>query len=391
MKESTASYLRALIERFCLRDGLSTYDPYDIWKTRFGLRVKDLYNRRPAAGLLLAAPFALFDDLINNRARVFYSRSEYPIVRATAALCLLKMYRSTGERRFLDGAGQHLDWLVANSCQGYSGYCWGLGFPYPVTHEVVYDANTPLTTMTPYALEAFVGFSNISRDSRFNAVLESIPRFFDSDVKIMEEDSETLATSYGPFRDRKVINAVSYTMYAYALSLPYVARERVSSIQAKIRKLYAYVCAHQRPDGSWFYSPEGRSFIDCFHSCIVLKNILKTSGVLTLQDSARVVAAGYGYLTNSFLNESRFLFKRFAVKNKPGLVRFDLYDNAEVLNLALLVGDTTLAARLLESILRHFCTGMDVYSQIDFLGVRRNRNTLRWAVMPFLHAASQIV
>src|SRR4051794_38349443 len=99
LKESTALHLKALIERFCLCDDLSTYDPYDIWKTSLGFRVKDLYNRRPALGLPLAASFALFDDVVNSRSRLFYSPSEYPIVRATAALCLLSVYKNTRERR----------------------------------------------------------------------------------------------------------------------------------------------------------------------------------------------------------------------------------------------------------------------------------------------------
>jgi hypothetical protein len=391
LKESTVSYLKALIEHFCIREDLSSYDPYDIWKTSLGFRVKDLYNHRPAAGLLLAAPFALFDDVVNSRLRLFYSRSEYPIVRATAALCLLNVYRRNRDSRLLDRAARHLDWLVANSCRGYSGSCWGLGFPHAVSRDIVYDSNTPFTTITPYALEAFAAFSSVSEDNRFHPVIRSILQFFDSDIKIMEEDSETLVTSYGPFRDRRVINAVSYTMYAYAMCLPYAARDQVNGIRTKIAKLYAFIRRQQRPDGSWLYSPDGRSFIDCFHSCIVLKNVIKTAWILDLQGSAALVARGYDYLKRSFLNESLFLFKRFAVKNKQGLVRFDLYDNAEALNVALLVGDIPVAQRLLDSVLKHFCSGYDIYSQIDFLGIRRNKNTLRWAVMPFLQTASLLV
>lgn len=391
MKESTASYLKALIEHFCIGEDLSSYDPYDIWKTPVGFQVKDLYNRSPRAGLLLAAPFALFDDLVNSRLRWFYSKSEYPIVRATAANCLLNIYKTTGESRLLDHTVQHLDWLVANSCHGYSGCCWGLGFPHAVSRDIVYDSNTPFSTITPYALEAFTAYSDISGSSRYRLVIQSILRFFERDIKVMNEDSETLVTSYGPFLDRRVINAVSYTMYAYALCLPYAAHVEVDRIKGKIAKLYAYIRSQQRPDGSWFYSPDGRSFIDCFHSCIVLKNVIKTSRILDLNGSADLVTRGYNYLKMSFLNESRFLFKRFAVKNKQGLVQFDLYDNAEALNISLLIGDFEVARRLLDSVLQHFASGNDIYSQIDFLGIRRNKNTLRWAVMPFLQAASQLV
>jgi len=222
-------------------------------------------------------------------------------------------------------------------------------------------------------------------------VIESIFRFFDNDIRVMEEDHEALATSYGPFHDRTVINAVSYTMYSYALFLRYAPASQRQRIEARVRKLYAYIRRNQHIEGSWFYSPHGRSFIDCFHSCIVLKNVIKTGHIVGLDDSAAVVGAGYEYLKRSFLDQHHFLFRRFSVRNKRGLVRFDLYDNAEFLNVAVLLGDSPLAQRLLASVLKHFCQDLNVYSQINFIGMRKNRNTLRWAVMPLLHAASQMV
>jgi hypothetical protein len=138
------------------------------------------------------------------------------------------------------------------------------------------------------------------------------------------------------------------------------------------------------------YSPQGRSFIDCFHSCIVLKNLFKTNQARLLPGSDDAIAKGYAYVKSAFFDEKRSLFRRFSLTNKPGIVRFDLYDNAEVLNLAVLLGDWDLAGKILQSLRTHFCQGTDIYSQIDLTGTLRNRNTLRWAVMPFLHAASQM-
>ena len=391
MPECTASFCEALIEHFCDRDDLLTYDPYDIWNTSLGFQVKKLYNSQPRLGLFPAAVFAGFDDLVNNQSRLFYTRKEYPIVRAMAALCLLNLHRYDGQKRHLERARQHIDWLLENSSQGYGGYCWGLGFPNAAMKGLIYSSTTPYSTMTPYPLEALAGFSQVSADSRYHSAIQSVFRFFDRDIQAMHEDDETLATSYGPFRDRTVINASSYTMYSYAACLPYVPQQEKNRIEARIRKLYSFICRNQRDNGSWFYAPQPGSFIDCFHSCIVLKNLIKTNRIVPLDRAMEVVAAGYDYLKDSFLDQEHLLFKRFSVKNKPGLVRFDLYDNAEVLNLALLLGDRDFAHRLLASIRKHFCKGMDVYSQIDFMGALRNKNTLRWAVMPFLYALSQML
>jgi len=380
--------LKELTEQFCLRDDLSTYDPYDIWKTSAGLAIKKLYNSHPRAGLIPAAAFALFDDVLNNRARLFYQRMEYPIVRAMAAMSLLNLFEASRDSRYREYAGRHLEWLIDHSCRGYSGLCWGLGFPNAVTKEIVYASDVPYTTMTPYPLEALVHYSELTGDTRFDEAIAGVRRFFDHDVVVMEEDDQAMAVSYGPFRDRTVINASSYTMSSYALLLNYVPSADRGEIRRKIRKLYAFVRRHQRADGSWLYAPSGSSFIDCFHSCIVLKNLVKTGHRMVLDDANRVVESGYVYLKRALLDTNRVLFRRFSVANKQGLVRFDLYDNAEALNLAQLLGDRALTGPLAESILRHFVKDREIYSQIDIFGVRRGKNFLRWAAMPFLYAAS---
>lgn len=148
--------MTALVEHFCLRDDLSSYDPYDIWKTGFGFRVKKLYNRRPRLGLFPAAILAVSDDLVNHKLRLCYTPSEYPIVRAMAAMCLLNLYSGKRDAHLMERAERHLQWLVNNSCPGHSGYCWGLGFPHAAGSDVIYDRGTPFSTITPYALEAFI-------------------------------------------------------------------------------------------------------------------------------------------------------------------------------------------------------------------------------------------
>ena len=56
---------REFIERHCMREILSTYDPFDIWKTGVGYHAKALYYRHPLAGLLPAAVLTLFDIFLN--------------------------------------------------------------------------------------------------------------------------------------------------------------------------------------------------------------------------------------------------------------------------------------------------------------------------------------
>jgi len=381
---------RSVIERFCLRDDLSTYDPYDVWKTRVGFAAKRAYTRSRLLGTVPAAAVAAYDTFLNNRVRAGYARQEYPIVRALAAMCVLNLYELCPKRLYRDKACEHLTWLTNHRSPGHDGAGWGLGFRYTCAADVVYEPTEAFSTVTPYILEACVRYSRLFGADEFASIIRGIHAFLERDLKVMHETGRHLATSYGTSRDRIAFNSVAYTMYAYSLTLPWLSPPQRDAALGRIRKLYAYLCDGQRSDGSWFYSPDGRSFIDCFHSCFVLKNILKTGRSVPLTDSAEVVTRGYEYLLAAFRDGRTGLFRRFSVSNKPGVVKYDLYDNAEMLNLAMLVNDRELADSLMRRISRCFVRdGQAVYSKIDCFNRPRDLNTLRWAVMPYLYAVSE--
>jgi len=382
--------MRRLIEQYCMRDNLGTYDPYDIWKTSYGIVIKKLFNRNRLLGIVPAAVLTLLDVYINNRLRFSYSKQEYPIVRALAALSLLNLYEAERKEEYLEYVKLHLEWLIANRSKNCIGYGWGLGFEHAVKADVIYDKDTPFVTITPYSLEAFIEYRNLSGDDSYDDAIQGILMFLEQDIKIMESTKHHLVTSYGTSKDRVVVNAVSYMMYMYALLKPYAARDNDAAIADKIVRLYQFVKDQQRDDGSWLYSPEGSSFIDCFHSCIILKNIIKTSRLFDLKGAESVISDGYRYLQENLLDERLKLFRRFSVKNKPTLVKFDLYDNAEMLNLASLINDEKVVMGLSQEIKQVFIRDKDIYSQIDIFSSRYNKNMLRWAVMPYLYALSSI-
>lgn len=383
--------MEALVKRICLADNLATYDPYDIWKTWWGFWVKDLYNCHPWGGLAPAAALTLIDTFPNNARRWLYSPQEYPIVRALAAQCLLNLYERRPNQECLEATIRHLNWLKAHACTGTRGLGWGLQFRYAVAKDLVYDENTPFSTMTPYALEAFVRFTDVTGDRRYEADILGIYRFFEEDIRRMEETEDTMATSYTPSYDRTVINASSYAMWSYALLLAFLDRTKQVEVKRKIEKLYRFIRQHQRPDGSWLYATSSDSFIDCFHSCIVLKNLYKTHRLLLLDEGEQIIAQGYRYVKRAFLDEGSGLYRRFVLANKPGLVQFDLYDNAEMLALSVLLHDAKETQRLLPIMNAMFHVGDTIYSQVIVGGLRRNKNMLRWAVMPYLYALTLMV
>lgn len=374
----------------CLSSDLRTYDPYDIWKTHIGLKVKNFFNVNPILGFVPALGLGIYDQFLNNGLRWGYQKQEYPIVRALAAQVLLNEYAKSPTLPVLKGIQNHLNWLELNTCQGFSGPCWGLGFKWPAQRGIIYNSNTPHSTHTPYALEAFHLYTQMEGDKKFVSLIENCFEFYERDLQVMYEDSNVLATSYGPSMDRIVTNSVSYTLYSYAIFLEYFP-ELQNYIHTKIAKLYRFISNSQSREGSWLYSPnDPHSFIDCFHSCIVLKNLLKTKKYLFIEGLDKVVFRGYEYITEEFMDVKTGLFKRFTKSNKPSLIRFDLYDNAEVLNLANMIGDISLVNKLEKAIKSNFTQGNKIFSVIDSLGNRRNENTLRWAVLPYIYTLSTL-
>jgi hypothetical protein len=379
-----------IFKQFCLRDDLATYDPYDIWKASIGVRVKKLFNASRLLGATPALGLTLYDILINNRFRFGYKKQEYPIVRALAGQILISEYQRTNDKELLYAAKNHLEWLKENIFVGYSGACWGLGFRWSAFKNVIYDANTPHTTHTPYALEAFHRYTQLTGEPEYIALIKSCFNYYEKDVHVMFEDDSMMAVSYGPFKDRIVINASSYTLFAYSIFLDYFPEQK-NYILKKIMKLYRFILENQQVDGSWFYSPDNKnSFIDCFHSCIIIKNLLKANNNVKIEGLEIIVRKGYKYINEQFFNNKYGLYKRFTKNNKLSLTKFDLYDNAEVLNIANMMDDTKRVKDLTTAINYYFIEGKNIYSVIDYLGVKRNKNMLRWAVMPYLYALSSL-
>lgn len=382
---------RDLIKKSFCKNDLKSYDSYDVWKTKLGIKARKIFYRSKWLGLLPAGALTLYDLYINNHIRFGYKQQEFPIVRAQAALSLINIYEHENDLEALKFAKAHINWLIRHSSQGYHGCCWGLGFDWVYSENKAYDKNTPFSTHTPYPLEALIKYYKITNDPCVLNVIKSVFKFLEYDLKIMKEDNEVLVVSYGTTKDRIVTNSNSYVLYMYALLLEFMPEEKLY-IENKIRKIFNFIKSVQHKDGYWLYSPyENDSFIDCFHSAFIIKNIIKTNALFKLEKSKHTIDCGYQYILKNFLDQQAFLFKRFSKNNKISLIKFDLYDNAEMLNLAFTLNDTNTYTKLDSAIKSNFIVNNEVIgSTIDVLGSIKNKNHLRWAVAPYLYTLSEM-
>lgn len=376
-----------LIEKHVLPFPAPSYDPYDVWNTSIGQRVKKVFYKNKIAGLLPAATLTFFDTYINNSTRIGYRARHYPMVHAFRVLILVEEYKKTLDAKYLTKAKESLKWLSENYSKGYSGYCWGANMKW-VSKNAVYDENTPYVTNTPYVLEAFFNYKQATSSNEYDDLLQSAFNFLEKDLSKIIDEKDVLALSYSPTREKRiVINANSYAMFCYSLFYNQIDGLQ-SEIEDKIKRIYRFILNTQQADGSWYYYADDKAgnFIDCFHTCFVLKNIYKANQVVRLENSEAIITKGYDYLKNNFWDNKRKLFKRFSITDNKSLVKFDLYDNAEALYLANLLNDQNMTSVLLRSIQENFIAGSDVYSNIVFPDIKINKNTLRWATMPYLYA-----
>lgn len=379
-----------MIEKYIAEIELKTSDPYDVWNMKIGQLIKKIYYKNKLLGSGPAALLTLFDFYINNHLRIGYKARHYPIVYAFMTLISLELYKHTSDKKYIEIAEKPLIWLINNYSKGYSGYCWGINMPW-VSKIATYDESTPHVTHTPYVLEAFINFQKETGTQKFDHIIDGVLNFLDTDLNRMIDNSHILALSYSPMEEtRIVINANSYAMFCYALLYEKNPVKNIH-LKNKIIRLYKFILINQNKNGSWFYfsDVEKGNFIDCFHSCFVLKNIYKVSKIIPLPDSEEVISKGYHYIKRNFWDDDRKLFKRFSVTDRLSLIKYDLYDNAEMLNLAILLNDFNIKDKLSVSIKNSFVVNKNIYSNIIFPNLRTNKNTLRWAVFPYLYAFSK--
>ena len=354
--------------------------------------MKNGFNKNKKLFITPAVFLTIFDIFINNKTRFFYKKQEYPVVRAFAALSLLNLYKKEQKQEYFNFAKKHIDWLIQNKAIYKNGFGWSIGFSWNISKGIMFTKNTPLSTHTPYGLEAIYELYKITKDEKYLKYINEIFNFFEKDINILYNKNNALAISYGPFGNFIVNNATSYALFSYSIFYNIIPQQK-EHIKNKMIKFYNFLKHTQRADASWLYAPfEENSFIDCFHSAIIVKNIIKTKENIDfeLENSTEIIDNAYSYIKESFYVEKKQLFKRFSLSNKPSITKFDLYDNAEMLNLAILMNDYNLVKILKKSIDNNFVKDDNIYSVIDLFNIKRNKNTLRWAVMPYIYAISNV-
>lgn len=317
--------------------GYLSFDPYDVWGTGYGLTARRLYYEKYPLGMPMVAPLLLMEILCPSLRRLFVKRGRFATADAQLLLAWLNLYEATENTDYLEKARRLGSDLLSYSVSGYHGYCWGYPFIWQ-NHAVRWPANLPYITCTPYCYEAFAKLYDLTLENQFAEIARSISEFIAKDIRDTQTSANAAAASYSPLDNGQVINASAYRAFVlFDAGRRFDCPEYLQKAELNLN----FILQNQRPDGSWLYAvaTPAEAFIDHFHTCFVLKNLVKINRSLRRADVFESIRKGYAYYARELFDE-RGLPKSFAIQPRTGLVRSEMYDFAEAITLgALLRGE----------------------------------------------------
>lgn len=376
----------------------AAYDPYDLWATSAGVAARRGFYAGSAPGKAGALALGLADWLLPGLSRRLMGARPrvYAVTASHLVLARAVGTEMRGEewRSFAPIALETLSALAVRGGLPAGAVGWGHGFPW-MSKNGLYPPDTPLVTLTPYAMEALLA---LSREEACRAEATALFRatwgFLES-LRVMSDDGDGLALSYAPREEPRIVtNANTYAAFAYALhavhgdpGLRDVARDKAARL---LRRVTRQISA----DGSWRYYADDLpgNFIDGFHSCFVLKNLRKTAALLpaVLPEVRVPLARGWAFLRERFLDREAGLCRRFVARDIRDPFRWDLYDQAEYLGQLIDFREMDQARKFREVVERRFRRGNAWYCRIDILGRPWGKNFLRWGPAPFAHQSARL-
>jgi hypothetical protein len=162
------------------------------------------------------------------------------------------------------------------------------------------------------------------------------------------------------------------------------------------RRNIRFVLSSQRSDGSWPYSTDGTDdFVDNFHTCFVLKNLVKVWQVTADEDVRSAILRGYDFYLAHLLDQHGLPIP-FAERPRLTLHRRDLYDYAEGTNLARLVRDLVPRAngvleRLTLELVEHWQLADGHFVTRELLVGSNKVPYHRWAQSQAFHSLADLV
>ena len=375
------------------RVGYASYDPYDIWGTRYGLWSRKIYYGKGKLAIPLVAPVVAVDLLCPSLRQLFVKKDRFATCDAQLLLAFLNLHKITKEEKYLKRAVALGDEILEYSIPGYKGPCWGYPFDWQNNKDEVWPKNTPYITCTPYCYEAYLGLFEATGEDRYLNLVSRIAEFIFGDLKNLPTGPDSAAGSYSPFDERQVVNATAYRAYILADAGKRFGRE---DYLRDSRLNLNFVLESQADDGSWLYAMnEKKSYIDNFHTCFNLKNLFKIHQIEADPRIESSIRRGFDYYRKNLI-DAQGNPKPFAVKPRLQLAKLEMYDFAEGITLGSLIGGMIpeageLARNLAEKLIQeHQLPAGHFVTRVFRGGFRHRFPFLRWSQAQLFYSLTNL-
>jgi hypothetical protein len=336
MDDGLITKIGSSIQRFVIwleKYGETSYDFHSFYASPLGKKAKALYYKSPLWGTIAVAPMVFCEAFLPKARRWFWNKQRFPIGDAHYAMGFTFLSQLMQERTYYERALHFLDMLEQTRCSSYGHFCWG--YPYDwQTRKGIVPSGTPLITTSPYAYEAFLNVYQMDGNSKWRNIMCSIAQHALEDIKDFDVSENASICSYTPFDRGGAINANAYRAFLLTSASVEFSEERYW--EAAERNLN-FVLQTQRPDGSWYYSVDGKNdFVDHFHTCFVLKGLAKIEKMTRHPGCGDAIDKGVKYYVGNLFDE-KGLPKPFAKAPRLTVYRRELYNYAECVNLGVLL------------------------------------------------------
>ncbi len=372
------------------RYGETSQDHQDFYASKVGRAAKSFYYQHKKIGLLAVAPMVACEAFAPWTRRFFFPRMRLPIADAHFAMGFARLHQVTGEPQYLDRAIHFLKVLERTRCPGYAHHGWGYPFDWQ-TQGGILATGTPLITTTPYCYEAFDAVHRIDGNPHWLAIMRSTAEHALHDYTDHETRPGAATCSYTPHGGEFVVNASAYRAALLLQAYETFGDDRYR--QTAERNL-AFVLDSQNKDGSWRYAMDGkRSFVDHFHTCFVLKGLVKAERITGDPALTRAIERGVNYYVAQLFDENG-LPKPFSRRPRLTVYRRELYDCAECLNLGALLrgrfpGLDRVVDQTLEDILQNWVRPSGAFRSRQLLVGWDNVPMHRWGQSEMFRSLAQ--
>jgi hypothetical protein len=232
----------------------------------------------------------------------------------------------------------------------------------------------------------------VTKKSKYLEIANSILQFTLRDIKDHRIDNNTAVSSYSPFDNSQIINSNAYR--SFVLVEGYHRFNNEEALEKALLNIN-FILKSQREDGSWLYAinDERDNFVDNFHTCFVLKNLLKVNAILKDEAISKAIKRGFEFYKVNLLNKD-YSPKPFSKLSRVNIVKKELYDFAEGISLCLQMQHFDNKAReiaeklLTEVIKRYQKKDGSFYTRINILNIPNKISYLRWSQSQLFYSLS---